>query len=42
MKKINKLIKNILEMKLTNSANSTTCFSVYQPKTPKDLKKFKK
>lgn len=42
MKSISKIIKKSLDLKLKNDANSTTCLSVYQPKVPETLKKFKK
>lgn len=37
-----KIIKSIAEKALIHDANSTTCIAVYQPKTPKSLKKFSK
>ena len=40
--KILMIIKKNAERELVKSANSTTCFRIYQPKAPKDLKRFKR
>ena len=36
------VIKKSAERELKKSANSTTCYRIYQPKTPKGLNKFKR
>lgn len=43
MKKISKaLLSKAVNASLKNSANSTTCATIYQPKAPAALKKFSK
>lgn len=46
MKKFSKIFAGIAkrsaESALERDANTTTCTAVYQPKAPKDLKKFSK
>ena len=42
MKLLTKIFKKSVDLKLKNNANSTTCISVYQPKAPASLKKYKK
>lgn len=43
MKKISKvLLSKAVNASLKNSANSTTCATIYQPKAPVALKKFSK
>lgn len=37
-----KIVKKSAESALKRDANSTTCWSVYQPKAPETLNKFKK
>lgn len=37
-----KAVKKTAESSLKRDANSTTCCAIYQPKAPKDLKKFSK
>jgi len=41
-KSLRKGIKHCLNIALKTNANSTGCFVVYQPKTPKALNTFKK
>ena len=40
-KLIIKIARNAAEKALRRDANSTTCISIYQPKAPADLKRFK-
>lgn len=35
------LARNAAEKALQRNANSTTCFGIYQPKVPQNLKQFK-
>lgn len=42
MNKILKVIAQIAEKNIAISNNTTCCFMSYQPKTPKDIKSFKK
>ncbi|MBE6835468.1 MAG: cyclic lactone autoinducer peptide [Ruminococcaceae bacterium] len=45
MKTYNKkksVMKKVVNLALKGNANSTTCVMVYQPKAPKELKKFSK
>lgn len=37
-----KILKKAVNISLKNNANSTTCFTIYQPKAPAALKKFSK
>ncbi len=37
-----KAAKGLAKKELSKSANSTSSFHAYQPKAPKELKKFKK
>lgn len=36
-----KIVRKAAEHSLRRDANSTTCVSIYQPKVPADLKRFK-
>lgn len=36
------LIKKMVDSSLEKDANDITCIFIYQPKTPKELKKFSK
>ena len=36
-----KLAEKVAEQTLAHNANSTTCFTIYQPRTPKSLEQFK-
>lgn len=36
-----KLARKAAEKALQRNANSTTCFGIYQPKVPQNLKQFK-
>lgn len=36
------VMKKVVNLALKGNANSTTCASIYQPKAPKELKKFSK
>lgn len=40
-KLILKIAENVAKRTLTHSANSTTCFTIYQPRPPKNLEQFK-
>jgi len=37
-----KIINKAVQFSLRGSANSTTCFTIYQPKAPKSLRQFSK
>lgn len=37
-----KVARKAAEKALRRDANSTTCFGIYQPKVPAELKRFKK
>lgn len=37
-----KILKKAVNASLKSNANSTTCFTIYQPKAPVALKKFSK
>lgn len=36
-----KLVEKVAKRTLVHNANSTTCFTIYQPRTPKSLERFK-
>lgn len=36
-----KVARNVAEKALSRDANQTTCFAIYQPKAPANLKRFK-
>lgn len=41
-KAVNKIVNSLVKKTLVNSANSTTCIYVHQPKAPDTLKSFSK
>lgn len=40
-KLILKLVDKVAKRTLVHNANSTTCFTIYQPRPPKSLEQFK-
>ena len=41
-KGLSNMLKGVVELSLKTNANSTTCYSIYQPKAPASLKKYSK